>query len=102
MTGIVSLPLISLCTPIPCSLTLGQRLSLTFLSLAYLIPIPSCYYLGTYPVRIGRQLLFVPSLLFCTSIVLLVAIVFGILIHRCYCLALPEVWIYCLYCSQLR
>src|SRR6266851_3598177 len=97
MTGIVSLPLVSLCTPIPRSLALGQRLSPTFLSSAYPIPIPSCYCLGTYP-----ALLWGDGIVHTFSIVSWSLLSSSILICRRYCLVLSEVRIQCLYCSRLR
>src|SRR6266851_6977685 len=91
MIGTVSLLLVSLCTPIPHSLALGQRLSPTSLSSAYLIPIPSCYCLGTYLAPRGQRLLFVLFLLSLGRYCLLAALLSSsMLIGYCYCLALSE------------
>src|SRR6266851_8349745 len=113
MTGIVSLPLLCLCTPIPCSLALGQRLSPTSLSSTYPIPVPSSYCLGTYLAPRGQWLLFVPSLLSswsllsssmlirCRYYLLIRYCLLGMLTHRHYCLALSEARIESAYYSQL-
>src|SRR6266851_3534209 len=102
MIGTVSLPLVSLCTPIPCSLALGQRLSLTFLSLAYLIPIPSCYCLGTYlALLLGNGYCSYLSYCLVSLLSSWSLLSSSMLICPCYCLALSEVWFQSVYCSRL-
>src|SRR5216683_3573178 len=102
MTGIVSLPLVSLCTPIPCSLALGQRLSLTFLSLAYLIPIPSCYCLGTYlALLLGDGYCLYLSYCLISLLSSWSLLSSGMLICLCYCLVLSEARFQFVYCSWL-
>ncbi len=102
MTGTVSLRLVLLYTPIPRSLTLGQRLSLMSFSLAYLNVLLSPYCFSTYPAYCEATVIVCTSS-YCPAIAI---VSWSLLssgfysVYR-YCLVSPEAQTYCLYCSRL-